>query len=195
MKLPKGHRKCKTCEKVFRYEHKYIKRCQSCREATATGLRRSLRKLMKRQNWICPLCCKSLPGQPAADIHVDHRWPKSFGGTDDLENLQAVHDPCDKKKNATFALEGCLVVRDILRDIVDCCRVSWIGAKNDATIILDGNKRKPLCRLWAKRKKVYFGVVDENKKKKEKRINSFDEICDFAEEVKATARRHLADEQ
>ena len=88
-----------------------------------------------------------------------------------------------------------MVVKDILRDILDDSRVSLRGAKNDCDIILDDNDRKPICRLWVNRTQVYFGVVDENKKETGNRIGSFDDICAFAEEIKATTQRYLADEQ
>lgn len=88
-----------------------------------------------------------------------------------------------------------MVVKDILRDIVDVSRVSLRGAKNDCDIILDDNDRKPICRLWVNRTQVYCGVVEENKKETGNRIGSFDDIYAFAEVIKATAQRYLADKQ
>ena len=185
MKLPKRHRTCKTCGKVFCYESKDVKRCQSCRQATATGLRRLLPRLIADQKGICPICCKLLPEKISAEIHVDHRWPKAFGGTDDFENLQATHTPCNKGKNASIAQEGYKVVKDILHAIVDDSRVSIRGTKNDCGIILDDNNRKPICRLWLNRTQVYLGVFDENKRETRNRIGSFDDIYAFAEEIQS----------
>ncbi len=118
-----------------------------------------------------------------------------FGGTDDYENLQAVHTPCNKKKNATIELEGHKVVKDILRDIVDGSRVSKRGTKNNCSIILDDNNREPIGRLWVNKEKVYLNVFDENEKEMRYRIRSFEDIYAFAEEIKATTQRYLADEQ
>ncbi len=195
MKLPKRHRKCKTCEKVFCPEFKGVKHCQSCRQDTAKGLRKLLPSLMARQNETCPLCCKPLPETISAEIHVDHRWPKAFGGTDDFDNLQAVHTPCNKDKNASISQEGYQVVKDILRAVVDVSRVSKRGTKNDCSIILDDNNREPICRLWVNRKKVCLNVFDENKKETRHRIGSLEDIRAFAEEIKATTLRFLANEQ
>src|SRR5687767_6632102 len=36
--------------------------------------------------------------------HVDHKWPKSIGGTDELDNLQALCGPCNKAKGSTAYL-------------------------------------------------------------------------------------------
>ena len=195
LKLPKRHRKCKTCRKVFRYESKNVKRCQSCRQATAKGPRRYLPRLIENQDGVCPLCCKQLPEEISARIHIDHCWPKKFGGTDDFENLQAVHIRCNRRKNATIALEGYKVVKDILRAVVVGSRVSRAGTKSDCYILLDDNNREPICRLWVNKKKVYLNVFDENEKETRHRIGSFEDIYVFAEEIKATTLRFLADEQ
>ena len=129
MKLPKRHRTCKTCGKVFCYESKDVKRCQSCREATATGIRRFLPRLMADQKGTCPICNKPLPEKISAEIHVDHRWPKDLGGTDDYENLQAVHTPCNREKKASIDQEGYKVVKKILHAVVDDSRISKRGPK------------------------------------------------------------------
>lgn len=193
MKRSKRERKCKTCRGVFRYKSKNEKNCPPCRPAR--GIRRCLPKLMEEQGRICPLCDKTLPEEIDASIHVDHFWPVKFGGTDDYENLQAVHIGCNRKKNATIALEGHKVVKDILCEVVDGSRVSIKGTRSDCCIILDDNKRKPICRLWVKRKRVYLGVLDENKIETKHRIGSFEAIRDFADEIRAASQRYLTDEQ
>ena len=195
MKLPKRHRKCKTCEKVFCPEFKGVIHCPSCRQDTATGLRRHLPRLLVDQMRICPHCTCPLPEEISAHIHVDHRWPVKFGGTDDYENLQAVHTPCNKKKNATIELEGQKVVKDILRDTVDGSRLSIRGTKNDCSVILDDNKREPICRLWVNKERVYLNVFGKNEKETRHRIRSLEDIYAFAEEIKAITQRYLADEQ
>ena len=193
MKRSNRDRKCKTCGDDFCYQSKNEKNCPPCR--STRGPRRHLPKLMEEQGRICPLCDKALPEEIDASIHVDHFWPVKFGGTDDYENLQAVHIRCNRRKNATIALEGHKVVKDILCEVVDGSRVSTRGTRSDCCIILDDNKRKPICRLWVKRKKVYLGVLDENKRETKHRIGSFEAIRDFADEIRAASQRYLADEQ
>ena len=53
--------------------------------------------LFNDQNGICGIC-----GQPMSleeEIHVDHIIPKSRGGTDNINNLQAAHSLCNLKKS------------------------------------------------------------------------------------------------
>ena len=102
MTLPKGHKECKKCGKVFPYEHSYIKNCQSCRNAKPTNLRHHLPDLMSDQKGVCPLCNKLLPPEISAEVHVDHIVPKHHGGTDDYSNLQATHCDCNKAKNVSM---------------------------------------------------------------------------------------------
>lgn len=102
MNLPEGHRRCKNCGRVFRYEHWYIKNCRSCRNASPSGLRYHLPQLILDQNGTCPLCDEPLPKEISADIHIDHIVPRHHGGTDDFSNLQATHCDCNKKKNASM---------------------------------------------------------------------------------------------
>lgn len=150
---------------------------------------------MADQNRICPICSDLLPEKISADIHVDHRWPKAFGGTNDYENLQATHTPCNRLKNASIALEVCIVVKDILHAVVEDSRVSIEGAQDDCNIILDGNNRKPICRLWVQKPHVHLGLFDENEGEMRNEVGSFDDIYAFAEEIRSTARRYVADEQ
>ena len=150
---------------------------------------------MTDQNDICPLCGDLLPEKISADIHVDHRWPKVFGGTDDYENLQAAHIQCNRLKNDSIGVEVCLVVKDILHAVVDGSRVSMEGPQSDGAIILDGDSRKPVCRLWARKPHVHLGLFDENEGEMRNEVWSFDDIYVFAEEIQSTARRRLADEQ
>ena len=59
-----------------------------------TGYRKHLPALIERQRGICG---EALP--PGwSQIHVDHITPKSRGGTDTPDNLQAAHDSCDIRK-------------------------------------------------------------------------------------------------
>lgn len=59
-------------------------------------LTRYKRTLYKRQDGICPLCL-----HPLADgrgVNIDHKIPRSRGGTDREDNLQLVHVGCNQHK-------------------------------------------------------------------------------------------------
>lgn len=60
-------------------------------------LRDHLPLIVARQGGICPWCESPLPRDPYA-AEVDHVAPESNGGSDRLENLQALHPYCNKSK-------------------------------------------------------------------------------------------------
>ena len=62
-----------------------------------TGYRQHLPALIERQRGICEICGKALP-LDWSQIHVDHILPKSQGGTDAPDNLQAAHGSCNLRK-------------------------------------------------------------------------------------------------
>jgi len=67
--------------------------------ASRSGLlARYKRALYKRQDGVCPLCLRPLAdGRP---VNVDHKIPRSAGGTDREDNLQLVHVECNQLKAA-----------------------------------------------------------------------------------------------
>ena len=91
-------------------------------------------------------------------------------------------------------LEGYMIVKAILRTVVDVSRDSLRDTKSYCGIILDDNSRKPLCRLWFNRSQLYLGLFDENKKETRNKIDSLDGMYAFSEEIKATARRYVDEE-
>jgi 5-methylcytosine-specific restriction protein A len=54
--------------------------------------------VLARDNYLCKECLKHNLYTPATE--VDHRIPKTKGGTDDLDNLQALCNSCHKIKTA-----------------------------------------------------------------------------------------------
>lgn len=60
--------------------------------------------VLHRAAYVCEIC------KDATATEVDHIWPRSFGGTDDLDNLQAACLPCNRRKGGTA------YIRDITTD-------------------------------------------------------------------------------
>ena len=60
-------------------------------------------KLTAKQGGICNLCGRNL--SEANEVHIDHIIPKSIGGADTEENLQAVCGPCNLRKGNTPPLQ------------------------------------------------------------------------------------------
>ena len=59
--------------------------------------RKHLPDLIELQQRMCPLCAGELP-EDYAEVHVDHITPRSLGGTDDFDNLQATCGFCNMSK-------------------------------------------------------------------------------------------------
>lgn len=83
--------------------------------------------------------------------------------------------------------EGFMVIRAIVRDILKPMRVVTRDQKSYCGILIDNNNRKPLARLWFNRNVKYLGLFDGEKEEKVK-IDSLDEIYDFADRIRATAQ-------
>jgi 5-methylcytosine-specific restriction protein A len=59
---------------------------------------------LDRDSHLCQPCLAT--GRPTPATQVDHIKPKAQGGTDDLENLQAVCGPCHHAKTQAEAAEA-----------------------------------------------------------------------------------------
>ncbi|MGK7938917.1 MAG: group II intron reverse transcriptase/maturase [Crocosphaera sp.] len=69
----------------------------SKRRGTYTGTPTRVAKLLKKQKGICPQCKQHFT--PEDLIEVDHIIPKSKGGKDTLNNIQALHRHCHDAKS------------------------------------------------------------------------------------------------
>ena len=70
--------------------------------ASQRRARRHLPALIAATGGSCALCGRFLPRRISPAIHVDHIVPRSQGGTDDLDNLQAVHAACNVRKRGAL---------------------------------------------------------------------------------------------
>lgn len=63
--------------------------------------------VLMRDGYLCQAC--KATGRPTPATDVDHIEPKATGGTDDIDNLQALCRECHKAKTAQETLEarGC----------------------------------------------------------------------------------------
>lgn len=60
--------------------------------------------VLQRDERLCQPCLKA--GKVAPGTEVDHVIPKARGGTDALENLQAICPPCHRAKTAREFMGG-----------------------------------------------------------------------------------------
>lgn len=86
-------------------------------------------------------------------------------------------------------VEGYLIVKSLLRGVIDTNRVVIRDAKSYCAVLLDDNNRKPLARLHFNRSQKYFGVFDGDSEKKVA-IAELDEILDFKERIEATVKKY-----
>ncbi|MCJ8239574.1 type I restriction endonuclease [Peteryoungia algae] len=85
--------------------------------------------------------------------------------------------------------EGYMIVKAIVRDTIAPKRVVMRDQKSYCGILVDNNNRKPLARLWFNRSVKYIGLFDgENEERVI--VDTLDQIYDFADRLRATARRY-----
>jgi predicted type IV restriction endonuclease len=87
-------------------------------------------------------------------------------------------------------LEGFMIVKTILRQIIPVNRVHYRDAQSYFAILLDDNNRKTICRLYLDGGKKYIATFDEQKKEIKNEITSLDDIFNFSEQLKNTVERY-----
>jgi len=82
-------------------------------------------------------------------------------------------------------LEGFMVVKAILREVLDVDRIHHRDTKSYFGILLDDNNRKPICRLHFNTSQKYLGVFGSEKKETKHSIDSLNDLYNFSNEIKA----------
>ncbi|HRK28745.1 MAG TPA: type I restriction endonuclease [Chitinophagales bacterium] len=88
-------------------------------------------------------------------------------------------------------LEAFIIVKSILRTVVDVSRISYKDSLTYFSVILDESSRKTVCRIYLNSNKKYIGVFDSSKKETKNEINSLDDIFRYAESMKDAAGSYL----
>jgi hypothetical protein len=83
-------------------------------------------------------------------------------------------------------LEGFMIVKTILRQIIPVNRITYRDAQSYFAILLDDNNRKSICRLYLNGNKKFIATFDEQKKEIKNEITSLDDIFNFSDELKKT---------
>lgn len=82
--------------------------------------------------------------------------------------------------------EGFLIIRAILREVVDVKRIIGRDTQSYFGILLDDNNRKPICRLHFNRTQKYLGLMNEQKNETRVPLADLDAIYQYADQLKAT---------
>lgn len=88
-------------------------------------------------------------------------------------------------------LEGYMIIKAILREVIDVSRVVYRDAQTYFAILFDDNNRKPICRLYFNGNKKYIVTFDENKKETRHDIESLDDIYNWCDELKKVATHYV----
>ena len=81
-------------------------------------------------------------------------------------------------------LDGCNIVKAVVRKSVDVSRVAYRDALSYFAILLDDNNRKPICRLYFNGKsKKYISTFDKDKKETKHEITDLNQIFNFEKEL------------
>ena len=99
-RLPSTTSPCDICGRPTKSDLCVCTATDACTMEYLKRWRASLpRKLAAAQGWLCAWCKMPLP----ADLDktdMDHILPKSYGGPDELWNLQVLHQSCNRSSRA-----------------------------------------------------------------------------------------------
>lgn len=87
-------------------------------------------------------------------------------------------------------VEAYLMVKSILRTVVDPTRIAMRDRQSYCGILLDDNNRKPICRLHFDRRQKQFGIFDAGKTETRNDINALDDIYSYSDALIETVRRY-----
>jgi hypothetical protein len=80
--------------------------------------------------------------------------------------------------------EAFLIVKTILRPVVDSTRVVHRDTISYLNVLLDDNNRKTICRLWLNGAKWYIGFIDTEKKETRYDLPNLDSIYNYTDRLK-----------
>ncbi len=86
--------------------------------------------------------------------------------------------------------EGYYIVKAILHEIIAPSRVVMKDTRSYCSIILDGNTRKPICRLRFNSRQKYLVLFDENKERDKLPIDDLNEIYNHSDKLKTTVQNY-----
>jgi len=110
------------------------------------------------------------------------------------EEESAVKDVEDSKVVTTEEeLDGFMIVKALVRKVVDVERIVYRDAQSYFAILLDDNNRKPVCRLYFNSKsKKYISTFDKERKEIKHEISSLNDIFNFEKELCETIKMYDA---
>jgi hypothetical protein len=80
--------------------------------------------------------------------------------------------------------EAFLIVKTILRPVVDATRIMHRDTISYLNVLLDDNNRKTICRLWLNGSKWYIGFMDADKREARYDLPNLDSIYNYTDKLK-----------
>lgn len=108
---------------------------------------------------------------------------------DDNEPQRELEEAEDDVETTHEEIEGFLMVKAMLRGVIDVNRVFIRDARSYCAVLLDDNNRKPLARLHFNRSKKYIGFFDGEKEDRVL-IESLDDFLEAKDRIIATVEKY-----
>lgn len=89
-------------------------------------------------------------------------------------------------------IEAFMIVKAIVREVVDVKRVSMRDAQSYCTILIDDSNRKIVCRLRFGVTKKQIGILTAEKKEELFPLETVDDVYQYADQLKAIAAYYVA---
>lgn len=87
-------------------------------------------------------------------------------------------------------IEGFHIVKSIIRKVIEPQRITFRDTQSYLGILIDDNNRKPICRLHFNRSQLYIGMFDGEKKETRHPIISLNDIYNFTDLLRETAKQY-----
>lgn len=89
-------------------------------------------------------------------------------------------------------IDSYLIVKAILRPVIDVSRIYYRDGQRYFAILLDDNNRKPICRMYFNAKSIkYIAIFDAAKSEKKCEIKSLDDIYNYSDILRETVLSYL----
>ena len=87
-------------------------------------------------------------------------------------------------------LDAYLLCKGIIHGLIEPDRISFRDSKSYASVLIDDNNRKPLCRFHFNGRIKYVGTFDPAKKETRHAIEEVDDLLKLARKLRSTARQY-----
>lgn len=119
---------------------------------------------------------------------INDRLKSALSKEEEMVAEAVIENQVEESKVVTTEeeLEGFMIVKTILRQVVPVTRISYRDAQSYFAILLDDNNRKSICRLYLNGSKKYIATFDDQKKEVKNEIIPLDDIFNFSDDLKKT---------